>query len=174
MRSNGGLGIVGRGGSVAMRTASQQQVKANNVFGTLGGADPSPVRSLLPFGDGEHDGKILPCHSVKEDGLMRITPATLKALTSGAYNAHISSYQIIDCRFAFEYEGGHISGAINLNKDEDIERFLFDDVIRSGELPVPCQSGQPGLRPPVLVFHCEFSAKRGPTLCVVFSPDSWL
>lgn len=29
------------------------------------------------FGDNEMDGKILPCHKVKEDGLVRITPATV-------------------------------------------------------------------------------------------------
>ena len=127
-------------------------------------AGPSPLRPLLPFGDGEHSGKILPCHSVKEDGLMRITPATLQALLSGAYNAHVESYRVIDCRFAYEYAGGHIQGAVNLNKDEDIERFLFDEASRRGELPLPSQSGTPGFRQPVLVFHCEFSAKRGPTL----------
>ena len=95
---------------------------------------------------------------------MRITPSTLHGLISGAFDAQIDSYLVIDCRFGFEYEGGHIGGAINLNKDEDIERFLFDEVISRGQLPAPCVSGQPGLRPPILVFHCEFSAKRGPTL----------
>jgi M-phase inducer tyrosine phosphatase len=132
----------------------------------MSGADPGPIRPLLPFGDGEHSGKILPCHSVKEDGLMRITPSTLQALLSGAYDAQVASYRVIDCRFAYEYVGGHIKGAINLNKDEEIERFLFEEANRRGELPPPSQSGMPGFRQPILIFHCEFSAKRGPTLSV--------
>ena len=40
-----------------------------------------PTRKLVPglpgFGDSEADGKILPCHKVREDGLMRITPETV-------------------------------------------------------------------------------------------------
>lgn len=158
-------------GSMRARSAHQQQHQPQvNEFGMLAIADPSPLRPLLPFGDGEHSGKVLPCHSVKEDGLMRITPATLQALLSGAYDAQVASYRVIDCRFAYEYEGGHIKGAINLNKDEDIERFLFDEAGRRGELPPPSQSGTPGSRQPVLVFHCEFSAKRGPTLSVLLRP----
>lgn len=32
---------------------------------------------LPGFGDNEMDGKLLPCHKVKEDGLVRITPGTV-------------------------------------------------------------------------------------------------
>ena len=42
---------------------------------------PSVQRYLAPglpgFGDNEAHGKILPCHRVREDGLMRITPQTV-------------------------------------------------------------------------------------------------
>ena len=46
------------------------------------GKRPSPFRSggLPGFGDNEMDGKILPCHKVKEDGLVRITPDTVSLL----------------------------------------------------------------------------------------------
>jgi M-phase inducer tyrosine phosphatase len=48
--------------------------------------DPSPLSSsgqntfpgLPGFGDSEADGKILPCHKVREDGLMRITSDTVR------------------------------------------------------------------------------------------------
>lgn len=170
LRSNGGSGGAPKsafpGGSLRSRGPAQ-------LVRTIGDHDPSPIRPLLPFGDGEHSGKILPCHSVKDDGLMRITPTTMQALLSGAYDAHIASYQIIDCRFGFEYEGGHIRGAINLNKEEDIERFLFEEAAKRGRLPPPSQSGTPGVRQPILVFHCEFSAKRGPTLYVPISGQSY-
>ena len=35
---------------------------------------------LPGFGDNEMDGKILPCHKVKEDGLVRISPSTVSVL----------------------------------------------------------------------------------------------
>ncbi|KAG9053335.1 cell division cycle- protein, partial [Serendipita sp. 407] len=130
MRSNGVCGLIARdiksafpGGSLRVRSNAQQLKSGGgsmNGRSRLANATEGPA-PFLPFGDGEHSGKILPCHSVKDDGLMRITPATMQALLSGAYDAHVASYTIIDCRFKFEYEGGHIGGAINLNKEEDIE-----------------------------------------------------
>ncbi|KAI6006388.1 hypothetical protein EDC04DRAFT_2782422 [Pisolithus marmoratus] len=93
------------------------------------------MRAGLPgFGDIETIGKILPCHRVREDGLMRIAPRT--------------RYFIIDCRFDYEYSGGHIPGAININTPQG--------------KPKPCVSGD-ACKKTVLVFHCEFSAKRAPT-----------
>ena len=32
---------------------------------------------------------------------------------------------IIDSRFEYEFQGGHIQGAMNINKPEDIEEFFF-------------------------------------------------
>ncbi|KAI0288394.1 hypothetical protein B0F90DRAFT_1812776 [Multifurca ochricompacta] len=83
----------------------------------------SPRTRMIPewgiglggFGDNEAHGKILPCHRVREDGLMRINCDTVRI--------PIMSYHVIDCRFDYEYSGGHH----------------------------------------VVVFHCEFSAKRAPT-----------
>lgn len=37
----------------------------------------SPYNGMPGFGDNEMDGKILPCHKVKEDGLVRITSDTV-------------------------------------------------------------------------------------------------
>jgi M-phase inducer tyrosine phosphatase len=48
-----------------------------------GGCVPSGVagspfgQGMLGFGENEKDGKLLPCHRVKEDGLVRITPETV-------------------------------------------------------------------------------------------------
>lgn len=38
------------------------------------------AKGLPGFGDNEMDGKILPCHKVKEDGLVRVTPQTVRPL----------------------------------------------------------------------------------------------
>ncbi|WVN85742.1 uncharacterized protein L203_100893 [Cryptococcus depauperatus CBS 7841] len=123
---------------------------------------------LPGFGDNEIDGKILPCHKVKEDGLVRITPNTLNDLLAGKYTEKIKRYHVLDCRFDYEYEGGHIEGAINVNSMDALDKLLLsnsDGLHASGEsLPVPSRSGQlPDGQSVVLVFHCEFSAKRAPT-----------
>jgi hypothetical protein len=55
---------------------------------------------------------------------------------------------IIDARFEYEYEGGHIKDAINIKSEADMKK-LFDEL--SG-----CSV--------CLIFHCEFSKNRGPTL----------
>ncbi|KIP07978.1 hypothetical protein PHLGIDRAFT_401549 [Phlebiopsis gigantea 11061_1 CR5-6] len=111
------------------------------------------------FGDNEASGKALPCHRVPEDGLMRITWNTLDQLLDGKYDEQIKDYLVIDCRFAYEYNGGHIPGAINLNTPEDVEEFFLGE---SSVKPPPSMSGDGG-RNTILIFHCEFSQKRAPT-----------
>ncbi|KAI0695417.1 hypothetical protein C8T65DRAFT_743986 [Cerioporus squamosus] len=97
------------------------------------------------FGDNEAHGKILPCHRVREDGLMRINPKTLNDLLDGMFD--------------YEYHGGHIPGAININTTAGVEEFLLG---MSASKPAPSTSGDPSKKT-ILVFHCEFSVKRAPT-----------
>ncbi|EKM83046.1 hypothetical protein AGABI1DRAFT_34393 [Agaricus bisporus var. burnettii JB137-S8] len=111
------------------------------------------------FGDNEAHGKILPCHKVTEDGLMRIKPETLHALINGKFEPQIHDYHVIDCRFDYEYNGGHVPGAVNINTTAAVEELLLG---RSLTKPKPSVSGDT-VRKTILVFHCEFSAKRAPT-----------
>lgn len=142
----------------------------------LNSYQPSPEASFTcGFGHKEAQGKILPCFPVKEDGLMRITADTLNDLLAGSYDDHIDQYVIIDCRFEYEYQGGHVEGAINLGTEKSVERFLLEAgeggnhlYENPDELPVPSKSGEidhtGNNKKTILVFHCEFSAKRAPTL----------
>ncbi|WRT65684.1 uncharacterized protein IL334_002629 [Kwoniella shivajii] len=123
---------------------------------------------LPGFGDNEMDGKILPCHKVKEDGLVRISPNTLKNLIGGHFSSKVKRYHIIDCRFDYEYAGGHIEGAINVKSMDALDELLLSEstgVHADGnDLPQPSRSGELDEgEQVVLVFHCEFSAKRAPT-----------
>lgn len=91
--------------------------------------------------------------------LKAITSDTLAALLRGEFEDRIHSYRIIDCRYPYEYEAGHISGALNLYNMDLIERTLLE----------PLASTVPKILPDVtkrnvLVFHCEFSWERGPNL----------
>ncbi|KAJ7738516.1 hypothetical protein DFH07DRAFT_84124 [Mycena maculata] len=110
------------------------------------------------FGDNESSGKLLPCHRVTDDGLMRINSETLNNLLDSHYSEQ-ADYHIIDCRFDYEFMGGHINGAVNLNQTSDVEEFLLRSSLKK---PKPSVSGDPA-RKTILVFHCEFSAKRAPT-----------
>ncbi|KAF8758768.1 Rhodanese Homology Domain [Rhizoctonia solani] len=85
------------------------------------------------------------------------SPGLLDDLLAGKFDSQINSYTVIDCRFDYEYAGGHIPGAINLNTTQAIEDYLLGD-----NKPAPNRSGD-GTKKDVLVFHCEFSAKRAPT-----------
>lgn len=58
---------------------------------------------------------------------------------------------LIDCRYPYEYEGGHIEGALNLHTEDMIHHSLLNEP----------PSGT--ARPPVIVFHCEYSSYRGPS-----------
>jgi M-phase inducer tyrosine phosphatase len=90
----------------------------------------------------------LPCSG----NIPRITGDTLCDILCGVYDTHFSELYIIDCRYAYEYEGGHIKGAINDNSANVFTEGFFTN-------PAPNT---------VVVFHCEFSHNRGPQLAGVF------
>jgi len=96
------------------------------------------------------------------------------------YSTPFDEVIIIDCRYPYEYEGGHIEvyrdayapqkcnancassmkGAINLPSLKDIEeRFPVD--------PEMCADNK------LFLFHCEFSSKRGPAGCVSPPSEIW-
>jgi M-phase inducer tyrosine phosphatase len=90
---------------------------------------------------------------------MRINCKTLDNLLDGMYNSAIAKFTVIDCRFDYEYNGGHIPGAININTTTAVEEFLLGPNLQK---PKPSVSGDSNKKT-ILVFHCEFSAKRAPT-----------
>lgn len=84
----------------------------------------------------------------------------LDALLDGNYNSQIVEYVIIDCRFDYEYNGGHIPNAVNINTTTGVEEFLLGSGLNKPKQSVSGDSA----KKTVLVFHCEFSVKRAPTL----------
>lgn len=101
----------------------------------------------------------------------RISCDVVAQIIQGHGPAHLYSRVVIfDCRFPFEFEGGHLPGAINITGDDDIAavKWLFgaDEATTKPELPQLLAKLDLFTRPDVLlIFHCEFSQQRGPRLC---------
>ncbi|OWF43862.1 M-phase inducer phosphatase-like [Mizuhopecten yessoensis] len=96
----------------------------------------------------------LPIIPGKHSDLKSITPNTLSGVLDGQYDDVIRSFRIIDCRYPYEFESGHIKGAENLYTNEMIEELL-----RQKSNPVPISSKRD-----IIIFHCEFSSARGPRM----------
>ncbi|KAH8675940.1 rhodanese-like domain-containing protein [Xylariales sp. PMI_506] len=85
----------------------------------------------------------------QSDSIPRICQTTFLEVLDGKFNDQYDQRVIIDCRFEYEYEGGHIDGAINYNDKELLSRHLFETPMEGKVL---------------LIFHCEYSAHRAPMM----------
>ncbi|XP_044003164.1 M-phase inducer phosphatase-like isoform X2 [Aphidius gifuensis] len=101
---------------------------------------------------------ILPLSEGSHDDLKSIASDTLEKLIHGEFDDRIASYQIVDCRYPYEYEAGHIEGALNLYTKELIEQHLMKPINK-----IPVIQPETNKRH-ILIFHCEFSWERGPNL----------
>ncbi len=54
---------------------------------------------------------------------------------------------MVDCRFEYEYNGGHIDGAVNYNDKHQLANQLFESTPTGSTL---------------LILHCEYSVHRAP------------
>lgn len=93
----------------------------------------------------------LPLIPGQHEDLKCLSPETVARVLDNEFpevEAHI-----IDCRYPYEYNGGHIKGAKNIYSKEDI----YSEFI---EKPKRSLTG----KKTVLIFHCEFSSKRGPDM----------
>jgi M-phase inducer tyrosine phosphatase len=85
-----------------------------------------------------------------------LTVQLVRLLDNDFYHI-IDEYIIFDCRFAYEYEGGHIRQAVNVNTHEDLLQLLF---------PNGMANAQQSCIRRALVFHCEFSSHRAPKMAL--------
>mmetsp|Transcript_2424 Transcript_2424/g.5675 ORF Transcript_2424/g.5675 Transcript_2424/m.5675 type:complete len:186 (+) Transcript_2424:1008-1565(+) len=81
----------------------------------------------------------------KNPDLRFITSETLAELM---LKTHFRNFKIVDCRFEYEFLGGHIKTSVNANSPDDLLNTL--------------RGISPGT---LLIFHCEFSQLRGPSMC---------
>uniref|UniRef100_A0A8C5MUR9 M-phase inducer phosphatase n=1 Tax=Leptobrachium leishanense TaxID=445787 RepID=A0A8C5MUR9_9ANUR len=94
----------------------------------------------------------LPVEEGKHQDLKYISSTTLARLLREGYKDVVQRYWVVDCRYPYEFAGGHIKGAMNFYREEQVvETFLKN--------PSPLQART------ILIFHCEFSSERAPKLC---------
>lgn len=84
------------------------------------------------------------------DSLPRVKQDTLVSVLNGDYNSHYDKILIVDCRFEYEYNGGHINGAVNYNDKDQLTKDLFE---HGGVTPNT-----------LLILHCEYSELRAPRM----------
>ncbi|NXX21620.1 MPIP1 phosphatase, partial [Podargus strigoides] len=90
----------------------------------------------------------------KHQDLKYIDSEMIVSVLTGKFASFIKECVIIDCRYPYEYEGGHIKGAVNLHMEEEVEDYLLKKPIQPSEN-----------KRVIVVFHCEFSSERGPRMC---------
>lgn len=95
---------------------------------------------------------ILPTIEGRHPDLKTVSPASVASLLQESVSFNFS---LIDCRYPYEYEGGHIKNAENIYMKEDIEKRLT--VVTSATLE-RVHSKE------ILIFYCEFSSERGPSM----------
>ncbi|KAI5171498.1 hypothetical protein NEFER03_0820 [Nematocida sp. LUAm3] len=85
------------------------------------------------------------------DGILRLPSSAVAELLQKG-----KRFFLFDCRFEYEYSGGHISGAINAITQKDIQN-IFKELIEKRE-----NSSS------IFVFYCEYSSVRAPKLATYF------
>jgi hypothetical protein len=109
---------------------------------------PSGLSSVMDTED--YPSLKLPHFTPSEpESLPRITHETLIQVLDGAYDHMYDERAIIDCRFEYEYNGGHIEGALNFCDKEQLAERLFSAPTTNNTL---------------LILHCEYSAHRAPLM----------
>nr|XP_021389666.1 M-phase inducer phosphatase 2 [Lonchura striata domestica] len=125
-----------------------------------GSAQLQEIENLMANDDQELIGDfskpyLLPTVEGKDPSLKYISPDTLEKVLTGRYSSFVERSVVVDCRYPYEYQGGHIKGAVNLPLQRDVEKSLL-------EQPIVAQDA--GKRV-IVIFHCEFSVERGPKMC---------
>ncbi|KAJ1807763.1 m-phase inducer phosphatase, partial [Coemansia sp. RSA 2599] len=113
-------------------------------------ATPSAQPVFSPFAKSRPECHLLPCSPASTDSIMRIEAQTVSELLSGQYDNLYDEKIFVDCRFPYEYEGGHIAGAANAPTLEALEKLLLERPISNKRV--------------VVVLHCEYSIQRAPSM----------
>eukprot|EP00466_Bigelowiella_natans_P000692 jgi/Bigna1/126036/aug1.1_g744 len=94
----------------------------------------------------------LPVVKTDHEGVQAISARTVAQILKGKFSHLFDKVILCDARYPYEYNGGHIRGAVCTTLPSSLDRLLFNNTdIMSDD---PCKV--------CVVAHCEFSANRGP------------
>jgi rhodanese-related sulfurtransferase len=96
----------------------------------------------------------LPCFDSPRDAIKRISRSTMAQVLSGDFAHLYKKAIIVDCRYPYEFHGGHLPNAINVCALDSIDKILFED------------SSLEDSHSTVVIFHCEFSSERAPRMAL--------
>ncbi|XP_054167237.1 M-phase inducer phosphatase-like [Oppia nitens] len=117
----------------------------------------------------------LPLVRGKHQDLKSISAAVLAQLLEDNYSDAIAEYTVIDCRYPYEYNGGHIRGAKNVFTKEAILEDYINNKTQKPSEPQEKENTRDDNKRQILIFHCEFSSERGPTLSrFLRNNDRWV
>lgn len=85
------------------------------------------------------------------EGLNAISVHTMAKLVRGEMDDVFDSIIVLDCRYDYEFEGGRIQNAINVTSTAQVDELLFRKPKGGDRVAI--------------IAHCEFSQRRGPTMC---------
>ena len=144
-----------------MKPKHEDDVDAAAAAAAVSGLQPSLLTSVMDADETTAAPQVpsLP-HFFPEDqndSIPRIDRATLLKVLDGQYNDTFDHKMIIDCRFEYEYEGGHINEAINYNDKDLLATHLFH-ATAAGTAPPTLNTRT------LIVLHCEYSAHRAPLM----------
>ena len=71
---------------------------------------------------------------------------------SGKFKDALSEFYVIDCRYLYEFEGGHVKDALNFTDVNQLCSYFFNRKPLRQSKHV------------ALLFHCEFSSHRAPKM----------
>ncbi|CAI2321017.1 unnamed protein product [Caenorhabditis sp. 36 PRJEB53466] len=152
--------------SIGFAERKTSDTSANGSFSSMEKMPKPPMRAMSVGVIDAHDAAHLPAMlevkyslpSVERpqkasQAYRSISAITLLAEFQRLGDSFEKQYVLIDCRYPYEFRGGHVRGAINLYKRAEIKaQFFPDDPIEAA------------LNKRIPIFYCEFSQKRGPTM----------
>ncbi|KAE8983933.1 hypothetical protein PF011_g20979 [Phytophthora fragariae] len=104
-------------------------------------ASAPPPKPILPM-----------VYSTRHPDLNVITPETVVKVLREEYEGQLAGFELLDCRFPFEFEGGSLHGAMSMCDPDAMEAKLFES------------TGIETCTRTALIFFCEFSANRAPKM----------
>ena len=110
---------------------------------------PSDGKVVIGDFSGTHS---LPTTPGYHSDVQYITPQTLESLLTDTNKQGDKNVLIIDCRYPYEFHGGHIQGAVNIYTKETIHEELLSSTSRHRNEQT------------IVIFHCEFSLERAPNM----------